>query len=69
MLARLCGEIACLLPIAPPAHPQMPLSFGSVDRQSRGGAEWVTTYCDDDMRIGKGKASGNVFLFFKRQPE
>ena len=29
-------------------------------------AEWRTTYCDDDVRVGRG-SSGNVFLFRKQR--
>ena len=35
---------------------------------ARSGAEWVTTYCDEQYRIGKGKTSGNLFLFRRIAP-
>lgn len=41
--------------------PQVLISLGS-DSAPRGGADWFTTYLDDEVRIGRGK-SGNTFLF------
>mmetsp|Transcript_13410 Transcript_13410/g.28682 ORF Transcript_13410/g.28682 Transcript_13410/m.28682 type:complete len:286 (-) Transcript_13410:678-1535(-) len=48
--------------------PQMVIAPGQANSESRGGAEWVTTYVDEDLRIGRGKTSGNLFLFRRKSP-
>eukprot|EP00798_Chlamydomonas_sp_ICE-L_P032527 gene32527-17241_t len=46
--------------------PNLELGTGSSQSESRRkGAEWVTSFCDDELRVGKGKTSGNLFLFKK----
>lgn len=47
--------------------PQVPINVGRAGQENRAGANWVTTYVDQDMRLGKGKATGNLFLFFRKQ--
>uniref|UniRef100_A0A7S0WPR3 Plastid lipid-associated protein/fibrillin conserved domain-containing protein n=1 Tax=Chlamydomonas leiostraca TaxID=1034604 RepID=A0A7S0WPR3_9CHLO len=42
--------------------PQVLISLGGDSAGGRGGADWVTTYLDDELRVGRGK-SGNAFLF------
>ncbi len=45
----------------------MQMKMGSAGGEARSGADWVTSYVDEDMRLGVGKSSGNVFLFFRKQ--
>ena len=41
------------------------ISVSIPDHARGGGVAWLTSYCDEDMRIGRGSSSGNIFLFFK----
>jgi hypothetical protein len=47
----------------PDIIPQISLSLPEAARGA--GATWVTTFCDEEFRIGQGASSGNTFLFFK----
>ncbi|GAX78142.1 hypothetical protein CEUSTIGMA_g5584.t1 [Chlamydomonas eustigma] len=38
----------------------------NVNGVNRAGASWVTTYVDDDVRLGMGPSSKNIFLFYRR---
>lgn len=43
-----------------------PLTLSTGDRgPSRAGADWETTFCDGEHRIGRGR-TGNLFLFRRR---
>jgi len=44
--------------------PEALLSLGAASVE-RGGAEWFTTFLDDEFRIGRGR-TGNTFFFRKR---
>lgn len=45
--------------------PALSLPSGISETAGREGAEWLTTYLDDDMRVGRGKSG--VFVFYRRK--
>ncbi|KAL6752588.1 hypothetical protein V8C86DRAFT_2751769 [Haematococcus lacustris] len=47
----------------PDALPQVLIGLGE-GSAARSGADWATTYLDDDLRVGQGR-SGNLFVFSK----
>ncbi len=54
------------VPLALPPS-QLTLGTGALSGpgENRQGADWVTSYLDRDMRVGRAK-SGNTFLFRKK---
>jgi hypothetical protein len=50
----------------PDWFPQVTWDSG-LNGPNRTGASWITTYVDEDVRIGMGSSSKNIFLFYKRQ--
>ena len=64
--AVMCRAVAvcCGVQLEVPAPAPAPAGASS-----QRGAEWVTTYLDDDTRVGRGNKTGNTFVFRrKRKP-
>ncbi|KXZ55858.1 hypothetical protein GPECTOR_2g1409 [Gonium pectorale] len=55
---------------APAWVPPLKLATGGLSGpgERRSGADWVTTFVDRDLRVGRGK-TGNTFLFRRRPPQ
>ena len=70
--AVMCRAVAvcCGVQLEVPAPAPAPAGASSSSSSSSArGAEWVTTYLDDDTRVGRGNKTGNTFVFRrKRKP-